>query len=392
MPKRYLLSILALVLIFAVGCGSQILPPMEEGAAEPTAGETAIETGAKATSTPVPVEAYPADVEAEVNQLPEAYPADSSSDVEESASETTAAEENLQLQPTNPTKDQQALKNIVLAKADLAERLGLSLPTTEIEVVAYEQVTWNDSSLGCPGPDMMYIQTLTDGYVIQLQVGDETYNYHGADGNTPFLCENEDTSGEETEVPVEEASLDPDAQRAINLAKNSLVTVFGADFNAIELISYEPATWNDSSLGCPQPGLGYADVISEGYKIQLQVCDMNFNFHGADGEDPFLCLNVPDSESVGEVPAEEAMFDTESRSRIDTATIDLVDRLGVKPGDVTLLSYEPVTWSDGSLGCPHPDMMYTQALVDGYQIQLQVGDQVYDYHGANGKDPFLCEE
>jgi hypothetical protein len=85
------------------------------------------------------------------------------------------------------------------------------------------------------------------------------------------------------------------------------------------------------------------------------------------------------------------MVDTEAQSQIDMATNDLSDRLGVKPGAVELLSYEPVTWNDGSLGCPQPDMMYTQALVDGYQIQLQVDGQVYDYHGANGEDPFLCE-
>jgi hypothetical protein len=47
-------------------------------------------------------------------------------------------------------------------------------------------------------------------------------------------------------------------------------------------------------------------------------------------------------------------------------------------------------WRDGSLGCPQPDMMYTQALVDGYLIQLSAGSRLYNYHGANGRDPFLC--
>ena len=35
-------------------------------------------------------------------------------------------------------------------------------------------------------------------------------------------------------------------------------------------------------------------------------------------------------------------------------------------------------------------MMYTQALVDGYVVQLRTGRQLYNYHGANGQDPFLC--
>ena len=38
-----------------------------------------------------------------------------------------------------------------------------------------------------------------------------------------------------------------------------------------------------------------------------------------------------------------------------------------------------VTWNDGSLGCPEPGMFYTQALVDGYHVILQAGDEELDY-------------
>ena len=399
MPKKYLLSLLILVLAFTAGCATGTPPPVEEQEDSAMSTEAVVEPMQEATSTVQPLDSYPAGeaVEAEQPAL-EAYPANEAVESEQAAQEAYPAadeqkgiESALRQLPTTPTKDQQTIKNVILAKADLAEKLGLSLPTTEIEVVAYEEVIWSDSSLGCPGPGMTYVQTTTDGYVIQLQSGDQIYNYHGASGNTPFLCENEATSREETQAPIGEANLDPDAQRAVNLAKNELVNLFGADFSSIELASYEPVTWNDTSLGCPQPDMGYAQMLVDGYKIQLQVCDMMFNFHGANGEDPFLCLNTLEPESNADEPAEESMVDTEAQSQIDMATNDLSDRLGVKPGAVELLSYEPVTWNDGSLGCPQPDMMYTQALVDGYQIQLQVDGQVYDYHGANGEDPFLCE-
>ena len=39
--------------------------------------------------------------------------------------------------------------------------------------------------------------------------------------------------------------------------------------------------------------------------------------------------------------------------------------------DVTVVSYEDVTWPDGALGCPEPGMSYTQALVPGARLVLE---------------------
>jgi len=82
--------------------------------------------------------------------------------------------------------------------------------------------------------------------------------------------------------------------------------------------------------------------------------------------------------------------DPTAQERIQQATDDLTERLAISADQVEFIVYETVTWRDGSLGCPMPGMAYTQALQDGYRIQLQVGDQQYDYHGGRGQ-PFLCE-
>jgi hypothetical protein len=72
------------------------------------------------------------------------------------------------------------------AITDLAQRTGL--PLEEIEFLSFELREWSDSSLGCPQPGMMYAQVPQDGYLIQLRVDEQVYNYHGS-GDTPFLCE-----------------------------------------------------------------------------------------------------------------------------------------------------------------------------------------------------------
>jgi len=51
---------------------------------------------------------------------------------------------------------------------------------------------------------------------------------------------------------------------------------------------------------------------------------------------------------------------------------------------------EAVTWPDGSLGCPEPDMMYTQALVDGYWVVVQAGGEEYDFRVGTTGDFRLC--
>lgn len=74
-----------------------------------------------------------------------------------------------------------------------------------------------------------------------------------------------------------------------------------------------------------------------------------------------------------------------------TAKQDLAKRLEVDQSDVTLVAQEEVTWRDGSLGCPEPGMAYTQALVDGTLVILEVDGTQYEYHGALNEDPTYCE-
>lgn len=76
---------------------------------------------------------------------------------------------------------------------------------------------------------------------------------------------------------------------------------------------------------------------------------------------------------------------------VEAAIADLSARLDVRAADIEVVRAEPVTWSDGSLGCPQPDVMYTQALVDGVFIQLRAGDTLYSYHGGGNQNPTLCE-
>ena len=76
---------------------------------------------------------------------------------------------------------------------------------------------------------------------------------------------------------------------------------------------------------------------------------------------------------------------------VQQAITDLSQRLSVSESMITLMKYENVVWPDAGLGCPHPDMAYTQVQRDGYRILLQYGKRTFAYHGGGNRGPFLCE-
>ena len=76
---------------------------------------------------------------------------------------------------------------------------------------------------------------------------------------------------------------------------------------------------------------------------------------------------------------------------VEPALLDLARRLKVPEDQIEVLEVEEVTWPDGSLGCPQPDQMYTQALVEGHRIVLGHGERVFLYHSGGDAPPFLCE-
>jgi hypothetical protein len=76
---------------------------------------------------------------------------------------------------------------------------------------------------------------------------------------------------------------------------------------------------------------------------------------------------------------------------VEAAVADAAERFGVPRSEVAVAGALRVKWADLSLGCPEPDMMYAQVLVDGYRLTLEVAGQRIEYHGADGEPPFLCE-
>lgn len=72
------------------------------------------------------------------------------------------------------------------AVADLAAHLGIE--PEAVQVVAVEEVTWRDGSLGCAEPGMVYTQALVDGARITLRAEGVEHEYHQGGSGTPIRC------------------------------------------------------------------------------------------------------------------------------------------------------------------------------------------------------------
>ncbi|MFO7960400.1 MAG: hypothetical protein R6U94_05595 [Nitriliruptoraceae bacterium] len=103
-----------------------------------------------------------------------------------------------------------------------------------------------------------------------------------------------------------------------------------------------------------------------------------------------------DGAEVGDEQGEEGVAgggaEASDSREVTLAIADAAERTGLAEDDIEVEDLSMVTWSDGALGCPEPDVMYTQALVEGYRIVLDADGRQLVYHGALGDDPFLCED
>jgi hypothetical protein len=61
------------------------------------------------------------------------------------------------------------------------------------------------------------------------------------------------------------------------------------ELNTIDVSSAVLVSWPDSSLGCPQPGMQYAQVATDGSLITLSAAGKTYRYHSGGSRTPFLC-------------------------------------------------------------------------------------------------------
>lgn len=89
---------------------------------------------------------------------------------------------------------------------------------------------------------------------------------------------------EPSETPVASGT-----EAAVALAKEDLAKRKGIDKEEIVVVKVGSVDWPDTSLGCPEPGMMYAQVITPGYKILLSYAGETYEYHSDKGDRVVYC-------------------------------------------------------------------------------------------------------
>ena len=74
-------------------------------------------------------------------------------------------------------------------------------------------------------------------------------------------------------------------------AKQDLAQRFSIPESEINVIETKSVTWPDSSLGCPQEGFVYSQVLTPGYLIVLEYASNRYEYHAGKSADVLYCSN-----------------------------------------------------------------------------------------------------
>ncbi|MBN2499889.1 MAG: hypothetical protein JXB38_03920 [Anaerolineales bacterium] len=102
------------------------------------------------------------------------------------------------------------------------------------------------------------------------------------------------TQSPEGAVPLTPSSKTPADARlqdlvdkaAADLAKRLAVTV-----DQINLLEAASVVWPDASLGCPEEGMAYAQVLTPGYLIRLEAGGQEYEYHASRAAPLLYCEN-----------------------------------------------------------------------------------------------------
>jgi hypothetical protein len=89
-------------------------------------------------------------------------------------------------------------------------------------------------------------------------------------------------------------------------ARTALAAWLGVPEESVQVILVESVAWPDASLGCPQPGQAYAQVVTPGFRFTFEVAGRSYLVHTGLSHLAVVCSEdgVPSAPLLPIVPGE----------------------------------------------------------------------------------------
>jgi len=159
---------------------------------------------------------------------------------------------------------------------------------------------------------------------------------------------------------------------AVAAAREAIRSRLGAADSRIHVVETAAARWPDTSLGCPEKGVIYAQVVTEGHRVRLRVEDRTFDVRVADGRTVVCGLGTATPGTEADAAATTRLYRAARR--------DLAERLGVPEKEIRVDFIRPTTWPEGAPSCLVSSASPERAApVRGLTIQLTVRGKTHTY-------------
>ena len=174
-------------------------------------------------------------------------------------------------------------------------------------------------------------------------------------------------------------------QEAIDLATETLARELHFKEGEAGIPKAYPVKWPDSSLGCPEKGTSYLQVIIPGYRVVFRHGDQVYRVHVGGGR----AVVCQENKKELAAPKKERLLAAKRVSQL--AQQDLAQQLQIEADDIKVNYVKFTTWTDSSLGCPEEGKSYDVIETEGFLVELEYAGTTYMYHADTDK-PFLCKE
>lgn len=160
----------------------------------------------------------------------------------------------------------------------------------------------------------------------------------------------------------------------------------GLSATALTMVSVEQVTWPDMSLGCPQPDMTYAQVLTPGWRVVFtDENGQNYNVHTAENREYFV---ICESSVESTVPSSY-----QDNPAVEAAIKALAEQEGIAAESVSVVEVTAVEWPDSCLGCEEQGQYCLMVITPGYRIVLQSGTETYAVHtDRSGRRAILCTQ
>jgi hypothetical protein len=160
-----------------------------------------------------------------------------------------------------------------------------------------------------------------------------------------------------------------------------VATALGIATAATQVINSVPRDFPDASLGCPQPDMAYAQVITPGFQVLVEADGRRFDVRVA-GTAGRICYRRKALPRSGETER------LSPRQLGESARDDLARRLALTPDAVTLINLRRLKPAEAVPGCGEVCTGDTAPADCGVVVRLLAEDREFDYvAGPAGVQP-----